>query len=358
MMTIIKSFFCGLRRFFAVLCLKLFWPFFIRYQIHYKFPFIRLRRIPFIFVVYPGTDTDVRSYFPNFLPIFLIKIIRKFLGTVFPIGKLGAGFVMATFYTVDQIEDSGEVAKIFHDSLLNIKKLTGAKIAVAGRMPGVLIKHGFTEEIFVNGSMGTVHACVQAFLNLLSRREKIYEKLTVGVVGAAGFVGSRLIDRLITLGFERIYGFDPRYESESECGESVFTNEVRKVEKCDVVIVLSARGSDFLQYVEYVKSGCFVLDDTHPQMDSFIVQELLQRDVHVYKVALSLEDMSFSPPIPGYKKDWLPGCVWEALVIASAEMYGLDLDGIQNDYEKFLFVASVLKFSPVLAYHFFGNYSA
>lgn len=347
----------GLTRFITVVLYSLFWPFFSRYKIIFKFPFVIQREIPFIFLVYPGTRDDVWSYFPKFLPEGLILFVRSILGPIFPIGRLGEGFVFATFYSVDEVEDSSQVASTLFAAINNLKKTTDSKIAIAGRMPGVLINAGYSGDVFVNGSTGTVHACIQAFLNLLCRREIISFSLSVAVIGAKGFVGKRVVDRLKKIGFINIYGFDPRYERDENIDGVYLTSDFSKISECRVAIVLSAKGEQFLDYVEHLEPESFILDDTHPQLPPSIVAALEERGVFVYKVALSLEGMFFSPPIPGYKQDWLPGCVWEALILSSSDKFGIDVD-IDDEYERFMYLASILKFSPVLAYHFFENYSA
>ena len=88
--------------------------------------------------------------------------------------------------------------------------------------------------------------------------------------------------------------------------------------QADMVVVLTPKGSDFAPYMKHLKPGCLVVDDTHPRLHATI------SGLKLYKVAVGLPGTFFYPRLPGYRRDWLPGCVVEAIYAAVTGSFGSD----------------------------------
>ena len=91
---------------------------------------------------------------------------------------------------------------------------------------------------------------------------------------------------------------------------------LKSLTKADMVVVLTPKGSDFASYMKHLKPGCVVVDDTHPRLTG------ASDDIKLYKVAVGLNDVVFYPRLPGYRKNWLPGCVVEAIYAVRTGAFG------------------------------------
>ncbi|HTZ40805.1 MAG TPA: hypothetical protein VMB77_11625, partial [Syntrophales bacterium] len=55
------------------------------------------------------------------------------------------------------------------------------------------------------------------------------------------------------------------------------------------------------------------IDDAHPR-----ITVRPNHEVRFYKVAIGRTGVEFKPPLPGYEKYWIPGCVQESMVVAES----------------------------------------
>lgn len=69
--------------------------------------------------------------------------------------------------------------------------------------------------------------------------------------------------------------------------------------------------------MKHLKPGCLAVDDTHPRLHATI------SGLKLYKVAVGLPGTIFYPRLPGYRRDWLPGCVVEVIYAATGS-FGSD----------------------------------
>lgn len=304
-------------------------------------------KAPFIFMVYPGTKEDVRGYFPA----WSISFCRRIFPTVFPVGFLGKGLVMATFYSAEEMEQDPKISAIVHTAVKEwAEQLQAMTVALAGRAPGIFISQGLDMGApFVKGDQGTVHAITQTILTVTTRYEARHS-ISLGVVGGGGFTGRMLVERLSELGFVNLVSLDKpdRFPEEEQRGNVLYTSRAKRLEGLDVVVVLTARGEQIKDYVPYLK-GATVVDDTHPQLPSWLVNELLANQCRLYKVALTLDGVRFTPPIPGYRSEWIPGCAWQAVVTAAGMNNGTY--GFRTQ-DEFVSVARLLDYQTPLLHHY------
>lgn len=303
---------------------------------------------PFIFLVYPGTIEDTKGYFPS----WMIGFAERFFPTVFPLGFIGGGMYFGTLISAQQAEiNSSEAARLYNALRYTAVRISSeTKIAIAGRMPGILAQHGFDMNAhpFVDGVRGTIHTVTQA-VHMVYARHEIHRMKQIAVVGGAGYSGSRLIERLKELGYQNIVALDRRYKVEKRQKGITYTSDPSRLKKCQVVVVLTAKGEQFESCVPHLAKGTKVLDDTHPQIPSWLCELIRGRGCHLYKVAIALPGFVFRPALPGYRFDWLPGCVWEVVVTVAAN--GNGRDGFKNMAE-FAEIAAHLGFVPLLVAHY------
>ena len=88
--------------------------------------------------------------------------------------------------------------------------------------------------------------------------------------------------------------------------------------KTDLVVVLTPRGKDFTPYLSWLKPGCLVVDDTHPRLLNG------NHKLKLFKVAVGLPETRFYPRLPGYRPEWLPGCVIEAIYVAAQDGFAVE----------------------------------
>ena len=305
----------------------------------------RGKNAPFIFLVYPGTREDVDRYFPRPLhPIF-----QKILPPVFPVGLLGRGLVMATFtfdlaFTTPRCQSIQDALKAWADDI------GASTIALAGRMPGIFHGQGLKiEPPLVTGDMGTIHAVVSCLRSVRKRHGFHRKDCRVAVLGGGGFVGGSLCRTLMALGYSRVVALDIRYTETQEEDGILQTSDYRQLEEVDLVVVLTARGHEIKPAIPYMKNK-LVVDDTHPQLPSWLVSQLRENECLTYKVVITLDDFKFRPAIPGYKRDWIPGCVWQAVVTAVA--LDMDLGNGFKTLHDFHQVARQLPYHAPLVEHY------
>ena len=77
-------------------------------------------------------------------------------------------------------------------------------------------------------------------------------------------------------------------------------------------MVQTPRGDDVVPYYENLKKSAILIDDSHPRIT------VKPGEVRFYKVAIGRTGVEFKPPLPGYEKYWIPGCVQESLVVAES----------------------------------------
>ncbi len=275
---------------FLTLNLLLRWP--IWMIIFFLRPFNLFK---YLFLVYPGTDSDLDGYCPRWLAKSWVFSKKPTIGGFVSNG----GLVLVVPNTIHDFKNDDVLEKVVK-RMMKIKKLTKARaVALAGQLPGILSRKGIpTGDPIVQGNKGTVFSVMETLSKAAFFNNIDLKKTKIVVVGV-GYVGKLLLTSLEEEGYSPT-GVDINGEY----------NNKDAIKDADVVIVLTAKGSDFSPYINNLKRGAIVIDDTHPKIRE------KPENVFFYKVALGLEGVKFTPRLPGYHNDWIPGCVVEAIVAA------------------------------------------
>ncbi len=272
------------------------------------------KSVGYLFVIYPGHKKDVIEFCPKWLAYSPIFMGRPTIGGMISNGTAKRGLVLVVPNTVGEMRADKKMCQAIQRRLLRVQRLTGARaIALAGQMPGVFLRHGLElEKPFVTGVRGTVYSVVETIETLTA--QKIAPASGTMVIVGVGHMGGEVIDYLQDRSW-KIHGIDIRRHRDGvllpEEGEKVLA-------QADMVVVLTPKGSDFAPYMKYLKPGCLVVDDTHPRLHATI------SGLKLYKVAIGLPGTIFYPRLPGYRRDWLPGCVVEAIYAAVTSSFGSD----------------------------------
>jgi len=133
------------------------------------------------------------------------------------------------------------------------------------------------------------------------------EGTTVAILGV-GEIGEAIIRNLEEKGY-RALGIDIKITAGSIelCREGL-----ERLKKADLIVVQTPRGDDVVPYYENLKKSAILIDDSHPRIT------VKPGEAKFYKVAIGRTGVEFKPPLPGYEKYWIPGCVQESLVVAES----------------------------------------
>ena len=269
----------------------------------------------YLFLVYPGTDSDLEGYCPPKLAKTWIYSGKPSWAGIITKGESGVrGLYLVVPDTTDMLCGSAELCLKIFQKLLWIKRSVKAKaIALAGRMPGIFLKQGIRcEEPFVQGSKGTIFCIMETLLEVEKRHGLIPGTYNL-VLAGVGYVGTQLMMELKSSGRFNTIGLDLRPNGDCD----VFAPHAARqlLQNADVVIVMTGKGSEFLSYKKYLNPDCIIVDDTHPK-----IKEGLE-EFTLYKVAVGIEGVRFFPKLPGYRPRWIPGCTVEAIVAAATGLF-------------------------------------
>ena len=228
-------------------------------------------------------------------------------------------------------EDSGEVRTYIER--LRARYSKADTFALVGRLPGFALRAGIPlDPPLVNGAFGTRFAMVESALQLAEKRGRPHHELKIAILGGAGRIGEPLISDLAKL-FSKVIAIDPRYQEEIgsvEYGTQVLkTRRPERLYEADLVLVLTARGSDIENLVAWFKPDALVADDTHPCIKRPIRNKLANQGVSLYKTVIGADKFNMYPRMPNFNGNNIPGCLLEALVISE---HGR---GIVNDPSEF-----------------------
>jgi len=135
-----------------------------------------------------------------------------------------------------------------------------------------------------------------------------------------GEIGAAIISNLEEKGY-RAVGIEIRIaDGRVEIGRE----GMERLKSADLVVVQTPRGDDVVPYYEILKNTAILIDDSHPRIT------VRPGDVKFYKVAIGRSGVEFKPPLPGYEKYWIPGCVQESMVVAESGKVDLS----QEDFNR------------------------
>lgn len=267
-----------------------------------------VRTFDYLFLVYPGTDRDLDGYCPRWLAKSFIFSAKPTIGGFITKGNAGRGLVLVIPDTAFQLMREKRLCEKLVRRLRFIAALIGAKaVAIAGQGPAMIERHGIElSEPFVKGNKGTVFSITETIREAMKRHELKPGHFKIALVGV-GFVGEILLDTLRAEGHD-ITGIDVTVRRRDVL---LPKESYALLNEADMVVVLTPRGSDFVPYIPHLKRGSVVIDDTHPRIEE------KPSGVRFYKVAVGMEGVEFIPRLPGYRRNWVPGCAVEAMYSAS-----------------------------------------
>lgn len=280
------------------------------FLLYFGWPLVRRCFRPIVFAVY-GTKKDQRAYWPDW--------IHQHLRGAFPIGLLQFGhrwgFVTACPSTAEDFVENPELAMEYIRQLR--REFPKAKVvALAGGLPGWALRAGGALEApFVEGSLGTRYTMFAASLHAARVLGKDPKKVTLGLIGGAGYTGSQVVADTAKE-FKKVVALDPKYKGQRrfDCGV-LYTDDPNDIRVVEVAIVLTRKGDDIAEMVLYFIPETVVVDDTHPCISPAVQDELLKRGVDLWKAVMADSSLQMIPRMPNFRGDNVPGCLLEALVV-------------------------------------------
>lgn len=292
-----------------------------------------------VFAVY-GTKKDQRAYWPDW--------IHRRLRCVFPIGMIRFanhwGLVCATKVSAEEFNENPKLALEYLEGIQ--KEFPRAKtVALAGGLSGwVSRSNGSFKRPFVSGSLGTRYAMVQAVREAAKKSGKESSEATLALLGGGGFTGRKVAKDLVN-DFQEILALDPRFNKTTQSGKLVSSPELERVDEAKFALVLTQKGDDIRDMTKYFSPGTVVVDDTHPCISSPVRAFLQAQGVDLWKAVMSDGRLQMIPRMPNFRRDNIPGCLLEALVVL---LRGRE---VLASPDKFFQAASELGFHAELMRH-------
>jgi hypothetical protein len=272
----------------------------------------RIKLFQFVFVVYPGTQNNIRAYAPLwFQKMFRNRFHLSVIGIMTRTNNTGRGLIV-TIPEAPDLLPSEELQKIAK-RIKSFSEQTGVpSVALAGRLPTLFTANGIRlDPPFIKGEKGAVFTIVETYLHLFGNWDVNIQN-PVGIVGV-GYLGSKVATRLEEIGC-RVIGYDIRLKEDRRKGVTLRTNNPTHLTSCKVVIILTAKGEDAREAIEFLGESALVIDDTHPQLPPDLIDTIVRKGGQVFRSTMGHEGIRAIPRLPGYDSHWIPGCVVESLV--------------------------------------------
>ena len=303
-----------LRQLMGVTTILLRWPILSLLAVYRHF-----KTFNCIFTVYPGSMKDVEGYVPStFKELFKSMTSGKpFVAGIITSGNgYGRGLILAVPNTVEQFKvDRMLVGRIMR-RLNFVRNMMGAKtISIAGQGPRYFKSHFPYEQPFVYGLRGRVFSVMETVEKVFETHQLSKDKASVVLLGI-GEIGEAIIRNLMSQGYN-ITGVNIHVR---EGGVEIDEAGFEALMKADVVVVQTPRGDDVVRYYSDLKKTAILVDDSHPRLTK------VPKEIKFYKVAIGRPGVQFIPPLPGYRADWIPGCVQESMVVAETGHHDLNQD--------------------------------
>lgn len=287
-----------------------------------------------IFTVYPGSRKDIEGYFPpGFRWITHFVSGKPFIAGVITTGNgLGRGLILAVPNTVDQFRSDKKLVGNIMSRLKRTKTIIGAKtIAIAGQGPRFFKSHFPYEQPFIYGLKGRVFSVVETVEQVAEKHGLPRAGTTVAILGV-GEIGQAIIANLREKGYQAI-GIKIRI-AKRRIG--IGREGLEALKGADLIVVQTPRGDDVVPYYENLKKTAILIDDAHPRIT------VKPGEVKFYKVAIGRTGVELKPPLPGYEKYWIPGCVQESLVVAESGKTDMSQEEFHKESKELGFFAHLI----------------
>lgn len=299
-------------------------------------PIHALARPHFLFAVY-GNREQAASYFTPRMaqrmpPNLVIGYIRN---------QDMRGLLVASQFMEDELEEDSEKVRLYLDQLQRDYPDV-QRIALVGRLPNFAMKAGIEiTEPLVEGSLGTRYM-IWDVARKMRERPQYCQQTSIVVLGGAGRIGNAVCQDLTGL-YDRVIGFDPRYEEDRETttdrGTILQTSSPSHLRDEKLFIGLTHHGDAVLELQQHLTPGALIADDTHPCISLKARERLQERQIAVEKVVLSHDEFMMWPRMPAWSNRDIPGCLVEALVLLRQPDVG------EGDFSAFCQEAEFLGFT-------------
>lgn len=300
------------------------------------FPFFGLAKLfgrplfGFVFFVYPGSINQIKVCVPlwyrNIRPgLSIISVVTK--------GECGErGLVMAIPWTLEEMEGKNNFLEETVKELEILAKFIGAKtVALGGRAVTVLFRRGYDfRPPLITGDKGAVYTVLFSIEQALKLVNSKNQKIEIGILGY-GFLGSRLGAFLGDYWKNDIVALDPRFTQSQNQGKIRLTSNPSEIVNCDLIVVLTPKGEQIEDEIQYFKSNAIVVDDTYPSLSKKAISGIEKRGGRVIKAGAWLKGVKFWPKLPKWEANRIPGCCVEAMVIS---MFGGVGDKTQKEFNN------------------------
>ncbi|MGM0766741.1 MAG: PilZ domain-containing protein [Pseudomonadota bacterium] len=295
-----------------------------------------LARPHFVFAVY-GNRQQAGSYFtPGMAKRMPPNLVLGFIRN-----QDMRGLLVASQFMEEELEESSEKVRLYLDQLQRDYPDV-QRIALVGRLPNFVMKAGIEiTEPLVEGSLGTRYMIWDVARQMLERPQ-YSQQTSIVVLGGAGRIGNAVCQDLTGL-FDRVIGFDPRYEEDREIaterGTILQTSSLANLLDEKLYIGLTHQGDAVLELEHHISPGALIADDTHPCISLAARERLQKHQIAVEKVVLSHEEFLMWPRMPAWSNRAIPGCLVEALVLLRQPGVG------ERDFTEFCQEAEFLGFT-------------
>lgn len=245
-------------------------------------------------------------------------------------------------HTIEELDADPRIAMRLLDRLVVAFPLSA--VALAGTLPSLIHRAGgIVKAPVVGGSTGTRCMVLNAAFDLARCVGLPLDALDIVVIGGAGFLGSLVVCDLARR-FRKVVAFDPRFESSTVDRNVLRTFDPLDLRASRLVMLFTPRGDDLSKWVPSLAEGSLIVDGTHPSVGPVVQAQLVEAKVKLLKAAAenSVQPFRLFPRLPNFRRDSVPGCLLEALVVAH---HGRDV--IQN-FDIFCQEARALGFSSQL----------
>lgn len=219
----------------------------------------------------------------------------------------GGGFVFYMGASEDEFsspECASQLRRLYED-MQRIASILGVEvIAYSGVLPSLMAKAGIQRSPIE--VIRTAHWIVGA-IESLRQRAMLSSQCNVVVLGAAGFVGKRVVQQLGVSTQFNVIEIDPEHE-DPDCRGA---EHLRELQGSKTILVNISRGNAIDDYIPLFWPGLTVLNEVYPECSSDALKRMKALGVRYFHLR-GVEGWSF-PSFPGAYAGAVPCCAASAV---------------------------------------------